>query len=214
VQAQFLEGWNAGRPQLPNVEYPKFDYSPARAELEAVFTAADADHPVGDFLRRTAESWRIATELLEAAGTPAITQHSIRLFGRPGDRLPGGSVSNLDAAKHFIDLADELDRELVTNRAEYCIPVETLRDELQASIDAFFMHHQVRVEIDLNLIFPVERLRELVQKGVLGRLHRFGYSVMGHIENEHMRTLQEVTAVEIARRLARDGVDYVLLVPA
>jgi len=152
VQAQFLEGWNVGRPQLPNVEYAKFDYSAARAELEAVSNAADAGHPVGDFLRRTAESWRIATELLEAAGTQAITQHSIRLFGRPGDRLPGGSVSNLDAAKHFIDLADELDRELVTSRADYCIPVETLRDELQGSIDAFFTHHQVTVEIDPTLI--------------------------------------------------------------
>jgi hypothetical protein len=62
VQAQFLEGWNAGRPQLPNVEYAKFDYSEARAELEAVSSAADPGHPVGDFLRRTADSWRIATE--------------------------------------------------------------------------------------------------------------------------------------------------------
>jgi len=152
LQAQFIEGWNAGRPQLPNVEYAKFDYSPARAELAAVSGAADPGHPIGDYLRRTAESWCIATELLEAAGTPTVTQHSIRLFGRPGDRLPGGSVSNLDAAKHFIDLADELDRELVTSRADYCIPVETLRDELQASIDAFFTHHQVTVEIDPNLI--------------------------------------------------------------
>ena len=152
VQVQFLDNWTAGRPQLPNVEYAKFDYSNVRDELEAVRHAADPAHPVGEFLCRTAESWRIATELLEAAGTAAITQHSIRLFGRPGDRLPGGSVSNLDAAKHFIDLADELDRELVTSRADYCIPVETLRVELQESIDAFFTHHQVTVEIDPNLI--------------------------------------------------------------
>jgi len=55
VQAQFLEGWNAGRPQLPNVEYAKFDYSDVRNELEAVTRAADPGHPVGEFLRRTAE---------------------------------------------------------------------------------------------------------------------------------------------------------------
>jgi uncharacterized protein (TIGR02421 family) len=152
VQTEFLEGWKAGRPQLPNVEYAKFDYSEAREELRAVCVAADAGHPVGDYLVRTAESWRVATELLEAAGTPAITEHSIRLFGRPGDRLPGGSVSNLDAARHFIDLADELDRELVSSRADYCIPAESLRDELQHSISAFFTHHEVRVEIDPNLI--------------------------------------------------------------
>jgi uncharacterized protein (TIGR02421 family) len=152
VQTQFLQTWSAGRPQLPNVEYAKFDYSPAREELRAVCAAADAGHPVGDYLQRTAQSWCIATELLEAAGTPAISEHSIRLFGRPGDRLPGGTVSNLDAARHFIDLADELDREIVSNYADYCIPAEQLREELQQSISAFFTHHEVRVEIDPNLI--------------------------------------------------------------
>jgi D-proline reductase (dithiol) PrdB len=91
------------------------------------------------------------------------------------------------------------------------IAVDTPREQLQITHD-YYDHRDA--ESDLNLIFPTERLGEFVGKGVLGRLHRFGYSVMGHIENEHMRTLQEVTAVEIARRLARDGVDYVLLVPA
>lgn len=152
VQHTFLEGWHAGNPQLPKVEYARCDFSRNREELEDIFLKADPQHPVGDYLRRTAQSWRTATELLEALGTPAITEHSIRLFGRPGDRLPGGSVSNLDAARHFIGLADELDREIVSIDADYCIPAELLRDELQQRISAFFTHHQVKVEIDPNLI--------------------------------------------------------------
>jgi len=119
VQQQFLDSWRAGKPALPAVTYAPADWSKTRAELEDILRSADAQHPVGDYLRRTADSWRIATELLEAVGTPAITEHSIRLFGRQGDRLPGGSVSNLDAARHFIDLANELDRELVGLDAEY-----------------------------------------------------------------------------------------------
>jgi len=152
VQHTFLEGWHAGNPQLPNVQYARSDFSRNREELEDIFLSADPQHPVGDYLRRTAQSWRIATELLDAVGTPAITEHSIRLFGRPGDRLPGGSVSNLDAARHFIALADELDREIVSIDADYCIPAELLRDELQQRISAFFTHHNVKVEIDPNLI--------------------------------------------------------------
>jgi len=152
VQQKFLQGWQAGNPQLPKVEYAKSDFSATREELEDIFLSADAQHPVGDYLRRTAQSWRIATELLDAVGTPDITQHSINLFGRPGDRLPGGSVSNLDAARHFIELADELDQEITSNDADYCIPADLLREELQERISAFFTHHDVKVELDPNLI--------------------------------------------------------------
>lgn len=152
VQSIFLEKWHAGKPQLPEVSYARCEFSRTREELEAIFLEADATHPVGDYIQRTAQSWRIATELLDAVGTPAITEHSIRLFGRPGDRLPGGNVSNIDAAKHFIDLANELDKETVGNEADYCIPAELLREELQQRISAFFNQHKVVVTIDPNLI--------------------------------------------------------------
>jgi uncharacterized protein (TIGR02421 family) len=152
VQSEFLANWHAGQPKLPEVSYAKTDFSRTREELEAIDLDADAAHPVGDYLRRTAQSWRTATELLDAVGTPAITEHSVRLFGRPGDRLPGGNVSNIDAAKHFIELADELNREMGSDEADYCIPAETLRDELQQRISAFFNRHKVSVDIDPNLI--------------------------------------------------------------
>ena len=152
VQAGFLQAWHAGSPQLPVVEYPRNDFTRAREELGAIQREADAQHPVGDYLRRTAQSWRIATELLQAVDTPDITRWSIDLFGRPGDRLPGGSVSNLDAARHFIELADELGHEIVSSEADYCIPADVLREELQAQISAFFTHDSVKVEVDPNLI--------------------------------------------------------------
>lgn len=152
VQRIFLEKWNSSRAELPVVEYTRCDFSNNRVELERIVAETDAQHPVGDYIRRTAESWRIATELLDAVGTPAITEHSIRLFGRPGDRLPGGSVSNIDAATHFIELADELDKEITGSGGEYCIPAELLRDELQQRISAFFNQHKVVVTIDPNLI--------------------------------------------------------------
>jgi uncharacterized protein (TIGR02421 family) len=152
VQNTFVEGWRRGNPQLPKVEYERNDYSRTREELEDIFLVADEDHPVGDYLRRTAQSWRTATELLDAIGTPDIVEHSTHLFGRPGDLLPGGSVSNLDAARHFIALADELAQEIVSSGADYCIPAEILRDELQHDISTFFTGHKVVVEIDPELI--------------------------------------------------------------
>ena len=152
VQSVFLENWRAGRAELPKVDYVRCDFTQTREELESIFLEADGGHPVGDYLQRTAQSWRVATELLDAVGTPAITEHSVRLFGRPGDRLPGGNVSNIDAAKHFIELAHELDKEIVGSDADYCIPAETLRDELQERISTFFNAHKVVVTIDPALI--------------------------------------------------------------
>jgi uncharacterized protein (TIGR02421 family) len=151
-QRGFLAAWHANNPRLPQVEYARSDFAGTRSELEDIMREADPGHPVGDYLRRTAQSWCWATDLLDAAGTPAISTHSIRLFGRPGDRLPGGHVSNLDAARHFIALADELDREIVGHEADYCIPAEVLRDELQQRIGAFFAQHRVEVVIDPNLV--------------------------------------------------------------
>jgi hypothetical protein len=125
VQSAFLDAWHSGRPQLPKVEYEKNDYSRTREELEEVFLGADPGHPVGDYLRRTAQSWRTATELLDAVGTPAISEYSIRLFGRPGDLLPGGTVI-IWMRGIFIELADELAREIVTQTADFCL-AEVLR---------------------------------------------------------------------------------------
>src|SRR5215469_1832253 len=138
AQEAFVAAWHAGNPQLPKVDYARSDFSRTREELEAIFLAADAQHPLGDYLRRSAQSWRVATVLLDAAGTSAVTEHSIHLFGRPNDRLPGGTVSTLDAARHFIELADELGGEIAAHEADYCIPADVLQQELQQRLDAFF----------------------------------------------------------------------------
>ncbi len=153
VQNLFLERWHKGQVQLPEVEYPRFDFDGVRDELDAIRSVAQlfGDHAVADYIRRTAESCEVATRLLDALGTDAMTEHSVRLFGKPGDNLPGAELHNIDAARHFIFLADELSRELAVHEADYCISAETLKAELEVKIDEFFIHHKIRIEIDPNL---------------------------------------------------------------
>jgi D-proline reductase (dithiol) PrdB len=91
------------------------------------------------------------------------------------------------------------------------LPVDTAPEFLTITHD-YYDHRDA--EADLNLVYPVQRLQEMQQAGALGSLHPLAYSLMGHIDGAHLSVLQEVTAVEIARRFARAGVDYVLLVPA
>ncbi len=152
VQADFLTARERGEMSFPQIAYPKQQHAEVRAELEAIVAETDAVHPVGNYIAHTCESWRIATLLLESLGTAEITEHSVMLYGKPGDLLPGDGPSNIEAAQHFIAIADELDRELVSGAAAETISAESLREALQDKLDAFFVHHKIKVLIDPNLI--------------------------------------------------------------
>lgn len=62
---------------------------------------------------------------------------------------------------------------------------------------------------DWNVVFPLDRLHELAQAGVIGSVGAFHYSFMGATDPRHM----EAAAHELARLLLQDQVNAVLLVP-
>ena len=67
---------------------------------------------------------------------------------------------------------------------------------------------------DPNIVFPWQRLEELVDQGAVGRASPVHLGFMGHIDGAHVRTLMERTAPEVARRLRADGAEAVVLTPA
>ena len=69
-------------------------------------------------------------------------------------------------------------------------------------------------EKDLNIILPLDRLRELQQEGVIDQLAETHYSFMGHIDGRHIATLIGQTAKQVVEKLKQDQVDVVLLTPA
>lgn len=146
-----IDAYARGTLTLPYVTYRRPDLGPARAELDAIEREAGTDGPLADYLRRNAASWRVAATLLEAVGSEAVTAPSIALYGRPDDRIPGSDSTNLDAARHFVALANELGGELAAGEAQGELGAETLRDELVQALDAFFGPGIVRVEVDPEL---------------------------------------------------------------
>lgn len=64
---------------------------------------------------------------------------------------------------------------------------------------------------DVNVIFPMERLRELAEEKVIGSLADEFYAFMGSIFE--IDPVIEKSAPEVGRRLKRAGVDVALLVP-
>jgi len=67
---------------------------------------------------------------------------------------------------------------------------------------------------DINVVLPIDRMRELVAEKRIGGLAPVAYGFMGHIDGPHVRTLTENTAPAVARRLKADRADAVLLTPA
>ncbi len=66
---------------------------------------------------------------------------------------------------------------------------------------------------DINVVFPIDRLRELEKEGMIGSVATKYYGFMGHILGRHVHRLINGSAPEVAKRLAGDGVDIVLLTP-
>jgi D-proline reductase (dithiol) PrdB len=62
---------------------------------------------------------------------------------------------------------------------------------------------------DVNVMFPVDRLAELADEGIIGSVAAFHYAFMGATAPEKM----EPAAREVANLLQRDEVDLALLVP-
>ena len=151
-QHQFLEAYARGIAKLPQHQYPKHDFSEARRELDAIAAEADHDHPLGHYICDSARSWSVAAELLESLGTPAVTTHSVTLFGRPDEPLPGNGPTTREAARHFIDIANELDRELLAPEEQVPISATALQLQLQRDLDDFFDSRVIEVQLDPELI--------------------------------------------------------------
>jgi len=66
---------------------------------------------------------------------------------------------------------------------------------------------------DINIVFPVERLKEFEIEGLIGQIADYHYGFMGHITGKHILTLISKSAPEVAARLKKDNVNIVLLTP-
>jgi uncharacterized protein (TIGR02421 family) len=180
VQTEFLHNWRKGVTTLPEVEYEQYDFRAQRQALQRITEQCDANHPIGDYLERTAQSWIFATLLLENAGKPEMLEYSEALYGKPGDKIAGSEVCNVDAAKHFILAARELMQDQRLSEPEYCFSAEHMAADLQVELDRFFTHHKVKVTID----------KELVAKAAAGRRRIRLRAGTGFSEYDRMQLLE------------------------
>ena len=200
VQREFLERWRRGVQRLPEPDYVVEDHAEVRGELRAIAAAADPDDPLGLYLRRTAESWHTAALLLEAAGTAGVTDHSIRLFGRPTDVLPGGAVSSIDAALHFVRIAGPTRIRLRTGAAFSEYDIHQLREH-EAFVHTLTALNGRKQPHFASLSRTSPRIIA-TQEG----LATFAELITGHIDIERMKRISlRILAIDMALR----GADFI-----
>ena len=83
------------------------------------------------------------------------------------------------------------------------------RDIVQSHASIGFDH--TGIYRDLNLAFPIDRLRELAAEGAVGSLATQYYAFMGAQRNP--QKMIDESAPEVAALLNQEGVDVVLLTP-
>ena len=151
MEEVFLDGWRAGKPQLPQPPLAPRPHPEEIATLDAIMRDLDRGDPIGNWLYKSAWSYRVAARMLEQIGEPGFTRCSALLYGRPDHRYRSQEANNADAAGDMLRITDELlGRENLPPLA--CdIPAEEFAARLRERMGEFFTKDKVRVVLDPEL---------------------------------------------------------------
>jgi len=101
------------------------------------------------------------------------------------------------------------DRPFVGVTGEYrVIPGDTEAGDLVMS-HVSTSYDRIGFQQDLNVVLPVDRMRELAEEGVIGSVGDYHYAFVGAASPDEL----EPAARQIAGLLKKDNVDTVLLIP-
>ena len=129
----------------------------------------------------------------------------------PGDWVPPPALEKATVAiVSTAGLHRRIDPPFTVGSLDYrLIPGDTEFDDLVLShISANF--DRSAFGEDPNIVFPIERLRDLASSGEIGGVARWHYSFMGAMPDPSQF---EQAGEEIGRLMANDGVDIAFLVP-
>jgi len=128
-------------------------------------------------------------------------------FVRPGKPLAGCRLAIVTTAGLHV----RGDRPFSPGDQTYrVIPSDTpTADIVQSHTSIGF--DRVAIMRDINISFPIDRMRELVARGELGGLAPYCCSFMG--AQRDAARIESETGPEVGRRLAAEGVDVALITP-
>ncbi len=151
TETRFLDGWRAGKPELPAPPTQPQDHAETIAALDDILQRLDRGHPVGDWLYRTAWSMRVAARMLSSIGTPQFTECSTLLYGHPSTQYRSQTTTTAQSAAQMLAITDQLLGSQYVPRIAYDIPAPDFSEMLRKRIDPFFTDDPVKVVLDTEL---------------------------------------------------------------
>lgn len=149
--SRFLAGWRAGTPELPVVRVSARDHAREVEALESIMARCDRAHPMGNHLYKTAWSYATAARMLGAIGTPAFTEHSTRLYGRPDYVYQRQGMSAVTAAQPILEVTASLQHSDAVLRTTPDIPAAAFAEQLRERLGSFFTRDIVEVVVDPSM---------------------------------------------------------------
>jgi len=149
------------------------------------------------------EQWARRHRLVEATSVPwapvakRVKESSVALVTTAGVHLasdPAFDMDDADGDPSVREIPSDVDPRLLTITHRY--------------------YDHRAADRDINVVLPLERLRELVDEGRVGAMAPRAFSFMGHIDGRHLATLMERTAPMVAERLRADRAEAVFVTPA
>ncbi len=99
--------FKAGAKELPVVEYPEYDATPALEKISYARSQLQGS-TIDKWLGRQANAIENSAQMLLNTGTPAFFDYSRRLYGAPDDALMDGKSTSLTLAQTFDQTLDSL----------------------------------------------------------------------------------------------------------
>lgn len=120
VKERFLQAIARGDKPVLQFSYPTINHHHQIDALKSFLGDIGHDHPALELMRLNAESFLSALQMIDARGTPRVTEISSQLYGLPSDTLPlYEGVTILDAARFFLATADSFTSERGYQEPEY-----------------------------------------------------------------------------------------------
>lgn len=151
LETRFLDGWRAGRPELPAPTTAPVRHDDEIAALDAVMARLDRSHPIGAWLYKTAWSYRVAARMLAQIGQPGFTRCSTLLYGRPDIRYRTQDLTNADAAAQVLEITDKLIGPDGLPPIVCDTPADVFAGRMRERMGAFFTDDDVQVVLDPDM---------------------------------------------------------------
>ena len=151
MEARFLERWRAGNPEMPVPPTQPADHAATIEALDDILRRLDRGHPVGDWLYKTAWSYRVAALMLASIGTPRFTECSALLYGHPTTHYRSQEGTTAESAQRMLAITDQLIDARYVPEVPYDIPAPEFAERLRARIGPFFTDDPVEVVLEPQL---------------------------------------------------------------